>query len=107
VYETLYEYDWPGNVRELQNVLRSYLVMGRIDLAGSTRPRANRVEISASDGASTDLDLHTSVADLEKRLIIKALDQERGHRGRAAVALGIDRKTLFRKMKRYWPMLPQ
>lgn len=100
VYEALQSYDWPGNVRELQNVLRRYLAINKIDLtrkstpAGSNEHEAEMVEIDFNAN-----DLRSVIRQFEKNVILKALDNTHWHRGKAASAMGISRKTLFRKMK--------
>ena len=45
--------------------------------------------------------LKSDVSEIEKRLILKALEENRWHKGKVASLLGIDPKTLYRKMKRY------
>jgi len=100
VYEALQSYDWPGNVRELQNVLRRYLAINKIDLtrkanpAGGNEHEAETVEIDFDAN-----DLRSVIRQFEKNVILKALDNTRWHRGKAASVMGISRKTLFRKMK--------
>ena len=47
------------------------------------------------------LDQHWSLARLEREYILRVLDATRGHRGRAADILGIDRRTLYRKLRQY------
>lgn len=101
VYDILLNYDWPGNVRELQNVLRRYLAINKIDLGrklptyGSRKKSA--VTLPPLDEA--DGDLRQTVESCEKNIILNALNNSRWHRGKTAMALGISRKTLFRKMK--------
>jgi DNA-binding NtrC family response regulator len=92
---------WPGNVRELRNALRSgHLLAGD----GPIRPQhlrlhGDRGDRSAPSPASpTPQALATTLRDLERGAIFEALRVSRGHRGRAARALGIDRSTLRRKI---------
>ncbi len=82
------EHSWPGNLREMRNVLERAMVLtdsGELDpVARETaeaRPR--------------------SLAEVERDEIVKALAYTRGHQGKAAALLGISRKTLWDKRKRY------
>ncbi|MGM0452215.1 MAG: sigma 54-interacting transcriptional regulator [Thermodesulfobacteriota bacterium] len=102
VLEALYNYDWPGNVRELQNVLQRYVTLNTLDFMGpghteSTASPAGWGEDGPDcpDGLGQALDRH------EKGLIVKTLEQQRWHKGRTAAVLGVNRKTLFRKMKKH------
>ena len=101
--EKLYEYDWPGNVRELQNVIIRYCATKRIDLITqipiheSTANSANH-PIATFDPLKK---LITQVEAFENNIIRSALEFNRWHRGETAKMLGVDRKTLFNKMKRY------
>lgn len=98
----LVNYDWPGNIRELQNVIIRYCSLQVIDLnvtpsADSGQKRAT--EASLASGRIKDL--KSMLAAHERLLISQALEQHRWHRTQVAAQLGIDRKTLFSKMKRY------
>jgi PAS domain S-box-containing protein len=98
----LLHYDWPGNVRELQNALHSYLTLGKLNLMGQiTMPENEERELALAEIGLAREGLDASVAAIEKRLILKALEQTRWHRGRAAEALKLNYKTLQRKMSRY------
>ena len=82
------DYPWPGNLRELRNVLERALITqssGPLDPPCPGR-RGGRPE-----------PLH----EVEKRQILRALAYTRGHQGKAAELLGISRKTLWEKRKRY------
>ncbi len=96
VVEMLLMYEWPGNVRELQNALQRYLATGRLNLAGSQTAQANLLA-SVSEGT----DLQQAVEALEYRMIVDALQQSQGHRGKACEILNIPRRTLQRKMLKY------
>src|SRR5262244_53518 len=91
---------WPGNVRELENAIEHALTMGSgdilmpEDLPGSvTRPERDLVEEAALDDAS--------LADVERRYILRVLEKTGGHQIRTAEVLGIDRRTLYRRLKQY------
>ncbi|MBW1737272.1 MAG: sigma 54-interacting transcriptional regulator [Deltaproteobacteria bacterium] len=100
IMQSLYNYHWPGNVRELQNVLQRYFTVKRLDLMGSIRTRYDYLNgNSCEDHDPEDLDFHRAMEKFQKNVILRALEQTQWHRGRASSMLGIDRKTLFRKMK--------
>jgi PAS domain S-box-containing protein len=126
VVETLMNYDWPGNIRELQNVLHRYLTLKRLDFAGIPMTPSARRDFESTknaDSASNGFVANTfstaptqpfpnngniykeesnmTLKDNEKDLIMKALSENNWHRRRTADALGIDRKTLFRKMQKF------
>ncbi|HEU5360477.1 MAG TPA: sigma 54-interacting transcriptional regulator [Candidatus Deferrimicrobiaceae bacterium] len=107
-------YPWPGNVRELENVLERGAVCSRgavlsaedlpEEVLESCRPRKGEPAPSrdgerpaASVAAETD---PPGKGTGEGEWILRALEANRWHRGEAAAALGIDRSTLWRKMKR-------
>jgi PAS domain S-box-containing protein len=101
--EKLYHYNWPGNVRELQNVIVRYCNQRQIDLTGaSAKPEAppNQMSFPGGDGKSPK-DLNAMLAKYEQLLILTTLNQHQWHRQNVARTLGVDRKTLFNKMKRY------
>ena len=99
--ERLYDHDWPGNVRELQSVIIRFCAMKRIDLRASDAGLPKISEDSrVVDLAGADA-LKRMMGAYEKRIIASALARHRWHRTRVARLLGVDRKTLFSKMKRY------
>jgi len=108
----LMEYAWPGNVRELENVLERGAVCSR----GPVRAAADLAEEVREPGRwrPPDPDAHgprlpapeppgeASIAPApgEREGLLRALEAHRWNRGAAAAALGMDRSTLWRKMKR-------
>jgi transcriptional regulator with AAA-type ATPase domain len=98
--QTLRAYAWPGNVRELQNVVNKVVFAA----AGSEIQESEvRRELSNSDDAAihpveiTNFDFHQNTYTAQA--IQKALAETGGHRGQAAVQLGISRRTLSRKLR--------
>lgn len=88
-------YDWPGNVRELRNVIeRSMILAENGIISESCLPREMVITAEKSE-ASITLD------SVERRHIMKILDFFDGNRRKAAEALGISRKTLYRKLNQY------
>jgi DNA-binding NtrC family response regulator len=84
------EYRWPGNLRELRNRLERALVLD---------PDAD--EVDPPPPASQPGGKPEPLADVERRQIVAALAFARGHQGRAASLLGISRKNLWEKRRRY------
>ena len=96
-------YDWPGNVRELRNTIEKMMVLSRSD-----RLSARDVPANIRDAVKGRVSLHRmpvlmtgSLADTERRKIMAVLDKNGGNRTRAAVELGISRRTLHRKLRDY------
>jgi len=99
----LERYDWPGNVRELENVMERTVLLSKNklvdidDLPDVIQNHQNQSEVSVFSGLS----LKQALAEPEKRIIRQALEQNRWNRQQTASALGINRTTLFKKMKQY------
>jgi DNA-binding NtrC family response regulator len=95
--EVLMAHDWPGNVRELRNVLERGAVLAR-------GPSLNPLELEFAPPASppgTTANAADSLRDVERRHIAATLKQRNWNITRSAKALGIDRVTLYNKIKRY------
>lgn len=89
---SLCEYDWPGNVRELKNIIERCLLLKQNPMQ-CIDPQA----LKSADSADGDERLD----DIEKRHILNILEAEKGNKSAAARRLGISRKTLERKVKRW------
>jgi len=94
----LRRHPWPGNVRELEHVIERAVILWE---RGPIRPEELTVDLMAvaSDGVP-DQELLT-LEELEREYIRRVLRRVRGHKSRAARILGINRKTLLEKRKRY------
>ncbi len=92
--EMLYQHEWPGNIRELKNTLQRYLATDIFTLPGKTHDLTEE-DITSSKG------LHHALESLEKKIIAEALQQTNWHRGKAAEALQIPRRSLQRKILKY------
>lgn len=101
----LREYDWPGNVRELLNVLRRsslFAISDKIDADLVRRMIAASVFGNAREGSPAMTSGEpTSLAEVEREHIERVLREMDGNITRAATALGIDRRTLQRKLRSY------
>ncbi|MEO7457215.1 MAG: sigma-54 dependent transcriptional regulator [Gemmatimonadaceae bacterium] len=95
--EVLSRYPWPGNVRELKNVIeRAVLLAQGPQIRGSDLPLQ-----LPGHGATPASSPAVSLAELERRHIESVLHNTNWHQGRAASALGISSKTLYRKIREY------
>src|SRR6476619_1479696 len=99
-FQKLLDYSWPGNVRELQNAMEYAVVLARKDKisvkelpAEVQLPAALQQVDRSANGGVQNLD------DLERNAIIQALAQCHGNKKKAAQVLGIQRPTLYNKMK--------
>ncbi|MBI2299248.1 MAG: sigma-54-dependent Fis family transcriptional regulator [Armatimonadetes bacterium] len=99
--QRLRSHRWPGNVRELQNVLRRAFLFAQgeaieaDDLTFGTSPPPVAEVPQPESEANGRLD------EQERRMIEAALREAGGNKSRAAAALGIDRKKLYRRLRRY------
>jgi DNA-binding NtrC family response regulator len=96
----LMTHNWPGNVRELENAIEYALTMGMTETLGVddlpdkvTNPDRDIVEEAALDGAT--------LGEMERRYILRVLKKMGGHQIKTAEVLGIDRRTLYRRLRQY------
>jgi transcriptional regulator with PAS, ATPase and Fis domain len=91
-------YAWPGNARELQNVIERALILCDGDvILPEHLPMGVRVPAGARSESGTGD--HPTLAEAERRYIRRVLEENRGHRQRAAKVLGISERNLYRKLK--------
>ncbi len=113
VMDVLKEYPWPGNLREMLNVIRRATLLtdgGKMSVS-ALPPEivySQKFNFSDSDGNRADeknskipLSLKDAAAEAEAEVLKKVLEEVKYNRTQAAKQLGIDRKTLFNKMKQY------
>jgi len=94
----LIAYDWPGNVRELENVIERAIVTCR----NGSLEEQDFSWLKRDAGSSQSMQLPEMPLDeLERRAIIATLERKHGNVKEASAALGIDRSTLYDKLKRY------
>ncbi|MGA2403592.1 MAG: sigma 54-interacting transcriptional regulator [Syntrophobacteraceae bacterium] len=103
VLEALYKYDYPGNIRELQNILQRYLAIRKLDFVGFF---AEEHGLRPSPSAYEGMPLQESVTEYERSTIERCLAFHQWNRSRTARVLGINRKTLYSKMKAYGLIVP-
>ncbi len=90
----LESYTWPGNVRELQMVMKRAAVLTRGDVI---EPQDLPIDLATS-GWRAAFKSGLTLAELEGEYIKTVLHENAGHRGKTARALGIDAKTLYKKL---------
>ena len=106
--------DWPGNVRELENAIeRAVLLAGEsgvvtpeaLGLSGAMPSASLETREPLSSPESPDdgpiLPLRVALEGPERQLILRALEANHGNRNQTAAMLGVNRTTLFNKMKKY------
>jgi DNA-binding NtrC family response regulator len=104
--EKLLSYSWPGNVRELQNCIERAVTLTRFDHIGVEdlpekirNHRPSHVIVMADD--PTEL---VTLEEVERRYILRVLDAVGGNKTAASRILGIERKTLYRKLENFGVM---
>ena len=98
------DYSWPGNVRELQNAIEYAVVLAREGVIGVKElpaeiqlpPALQQAELGGLPRKGVQ-----TLDDLERNAILQALAECRGNKKKAAELLGIQRPTLYNKLKRY------
>ena len=94
----LMAHDWPGNVRELENVIERAIVTCRNGML----EEQDFSWLQRQPGGAQNWDVpDVSLGELERRAIIAALERKHGNVKEASTALGIDRSTLYDKLKHY------
>lgn len=100
-HRILLGYRWPGNVRELQNVIERGIALCHGDTITPEDLPQQVHHRQDSDYLSVAVARQLSMSELERDYITQVLDHEGGNKTRAAQHLGLDRKTLYRKLEEY------
>ena len=101
--EKLTSYGWPGNVRELQNCIERAVALTRFeeilieDLPEKVQ-NYKRTHVVLDSGDPSEL---VSLDELERRYILRVLEALNGNKSLTSQTLGLDRKTLYRKLQQY------
>src|SRR6188474_906497 len=103
-FQKLLDYSWPGNVRELQNAIEYAVVLARDGAIGVKElpaeiqlpPALQQAELGGLPRKGVQ-----TLDDMERNAILQALAECRGNKKKAAELLGIQRPTLYNKLKRY------
>jgi len=93
--ELLAGYHWPGNVREVENVVERAVILCESDRIG-----ADDLSIPSSAKVA-ELGTNPSLEEMEKAYILRVLKEVGNNQSKASQLLGIDRKTLYLKLKKY------
>ncbi len=104
VLDILMRYDYPGNVRELENIIEHGFAMCRdrtIDVDSLPDGLAPATGRESGENGATPAGAADPLASAEASAILAALERFDGNRSRTAAHLGIDKTTLWRKMKKY------
>jgi two-component system response regulator HydG len=99
----LRRHDWPGNVRELENAIERAVILaqGRMITVDDLPDAVKGAETETDAKKTVELEIGTTMDDVEKHVILETLNYTRGDKSRAAQILGIGRKTLYRKLQQY------
>ncbi len=100
--DVLLKYDYPGNVRELENIIERAVVIARdAVISVEDLPFREGMEEGRAGGKSEEGLLRGSIEDLEKKLIVEAMEKAGEHQTRASELLGISERMLRYKLKKY------
>lgn len=98
--EQLQKHSWYGNVRELKNTLERTVALSTNDLIGEIYGLVNQI-IPDEKAVSHEVFEPITLSELEKKHILKVLENVDGNREKASKILGITSRTLYRKLKEY------
>jgi DNA-binding NtrC family response regulator len=104
--QILLAYSWPGNVRELHNVLERGIALCQGELIAPDDLPNHVREKKPADFLAAAVARRMTLSELEREYIERVLDDEGGNKTRAAQRLGLDRKTLYRKLEEYAKSAP-
>jgi len=127
VRKVLVGYRWPGNVRELENVVERMVILndsgilslddlpehirdskGNGDASAPSAPGTQSAGLSIPDPwTDSGINLNAVLGDLERTLILQALERAGGVKNKAAILLGLNRTTLLEKIKKMGLSTPQ
>jgi DNA-binding NtrC family response regulator len=95
-------YSWPGNVRELENAIERAIAFARGPvITPDDLPERVRTSGSASVLIARSVEQNMTMREMEREYILEILRRTGGNKSRAAELLGLDRKTLYRRLDEY------
>jgi two-component system, NtrC family, response regulator AtoC len=103
VFAVLQKYHWPGNIRELENLIKRYVILGHEDAITNDlvhrEPDFLNPDISFDGPISLKKLTRQAVRELERKVILKVLQQHHWNRKQAARTLGISYRALLYKIR--------
>ena len=97
----LLQYDWPGNVRELENAVERAVLLETTEVLQVRNFSPQLSPMVASRHHASDSTTVQPLSEMERQAIMRALDLSAHNVTEAARTLGVDRATLYRKLKKY------
>ena len=96
------DYRWPGNVRELRNVVyRAYVMATGSTITDGCLPQTHASTSTAGAAPVLSIRVGTTLAEVDRQLILATLEHFGKHKEKTAAALGISLKTLYNRLKEY------
>ena len=100
--DLLIKYDYPGNVRELENILERAVVIGRDEIISvEDLPFLEDSLTAAEEGKKAEGLLRGTMEEMERKMIVEAMEKAGDHQTKAAEILGISERMLRYKLKKY------
>ncbi|THB68495.1 MAG: PAS domain-containing protein [Gammaproteobacteria bacterium] len=102
VMDALYNYHWPGNVRELQNVINRYMTLNTLEFREEPHKKINTENnINQNEQPTIYSSFEETINYYEKKVLLDALNKYRWNKQVTAEKLSMNRRTLFRKLKKH------
>lgn len=108
ILDKLLHHDWPGNVRELENVIQRAVLMAKNNIITEHELMFDMQNNNTSNGLPSDFidqldgaSLKAMISVMEKEIIIKALDKNRGNVAQTIQQLDVGKTAFYDKLKRY------
>lgn len=109
VLTSMMNYTWRGNIRELENLVKRAIIKCPGDTITSVELPTPQAELSTVPGPSLEIDLHTPYKDYlsaivrhtEQDYLVRMLRLCKGNINQVAKQMGVDRKTIYRKLSEY------